>query len=135
MTDRDPHDPPDPTPGPDPAHQQQPQGIPLVMTHAMKADLRARGLSDEEIANLTPEQAHEKLNGGNVSSATLSPPAADRVYSEAVGLALFKYAKPGNLVSLRAFVEKRAELSPFTITPHQLNGNLDNLIDQAYQVA
>src|SRR5262249_41163012 len=36
--------------------------VPFLITDAMKDALRARGLSDEEIAQLTPERAHEILN-------------------------------------------------------------------------
>jgi hypothetical protein len=57
---------------PDPPHVR-PQDIPFVITHAMKEALRARGMSDDEIANLTPQQAHEishKPNGGAPSSAS-----------------------------------------------------------------
>ena len=42
--------------------------VPFMITQAMKQELRALGLSDDEIANLTPEQAHERLkkpNGGD----------------------------------------------------------------------
>jgi len=33
-----------------------------MITHAMKDQLRGRGLSEDQIANLTPEEAHEILN-------------------------------------------------------------------------
>jgi hypothetical protein len=36
-------------------------GIPFMITHAQKEALHARGLSDEEIARLTPQRAHEIL--------------------------------------------------------------------------
>src|SRR6516225_8065709 len=36
-------------------------GIPFLITQKMKTALRARGLTDEEIAQLTPKQAHEIL--------------------------------------------------------------------------
>jgi hypothetical protein len=39
-------------------------GIPAFITQAQKAALRARGLADEEIKNLKPEEAHKILNGG-----------------------------------------------------------------------
>jgi hypothetical protein len=42
--------------------------VPFMITQAMKQELRAQGLSDNEISNLTPEQAHERLkksNGGD----------------------------------------------------------------------
>jgi hypothetical protein len=36
--------------------------VPLMMTHDMKRRLRAYGLSDQEIAHLTPQRAHEILD-------------------------------------------------------------------------
>src|SRR5262245_42076919 len=48
---------PEPTPGAS-------QGIPLMITGAMRATLRARGMSDDEIKNLRPEQAWEILESG-----------------------------------------------------------------------
>ena len=36
--------------------------VPFVITNAMKARLREIGLTDEEISQLTPSQAHERLN-------------------------------------------------------------------------
>jgi hypothetical protein len=38
------------------------QGIPFMVTKAMKAELRARGVSDEQIAEMTPRQAWNILN-------------------------------------------------------------------------
>jgi len=49
-------------------------GIPLVMTNVMKAQLRLRGYSDEQIANLTPQEAHDILDT-NVKTAQDAPPA------------------------------------------------------------
>jgi hypothetical protein len=63
------------------------------------------------------------------------PPGPDRIQIEAFVLALFKHAAAGNYVSLRAFFEDNANRPPFNITPIKLNGNLDALINQAYQVA
>ena len=37
-------------------------GIPFLITKAMKALLREIGLTDEEIRQLMPAQAHERLN-------------------------------------------------------------------------
>jgi hypothetical protein len=42
-----------------------PPGIPFVITLAMKEALRARGKSDDEVASLTPAQAHEILRKPN----------------------------------------------------------------------
>ena len=36
-------------------------GIPFVMTRAMKEALRSRGLSDDDIAEMTPVEAHKLL--------------------------------------------------------------------------
>jgi putative DNA primase/helicase len=36
--------------------------IPFMITHEMKEQLRGRGLSDDQIANLTPQEAHEILD-------------------------------------------------------------------------
>jgi len=47
------------TPGP--ASDPDIPGIPFLITQAMKAALRTRGYNDEEIAQLTPKQAHEIL--------------------------------------------------------------------------
>jgi hypothetical protein len=33
----------------------------FMITHAQKADLRGRGYADDEIAALTPQQAHDIL--------------------------------------------------------------------------
>jgi Family of unknown function (DUF5906)/RepB DNA-primase from phage plasmid len=42
-------------------------GIPAFITQAQKAALRARGLSDEDIRNIKPEEAQKILNGGGTS--------------------------------------------------------------------
>jgi hypothetical protein len=36
-------------------------GIPFMITQAMKAALHARGLTDDEIAEIEPAKAHEIL--------------------------------------------------------------------------
>ena len=51
-------------------------GIPAFITQAQKAALRARGLTDEEIKNLKPEEAHKLLNGGG------TPPEPNRAWAE-----------------------------------------------------
>jgi hypothetical protein len=40
-----------------------PSGIPFVITHVMKARLRELGYPDDQIATLTPAEAHAALNG------------------------------------------------------------------------
>jgi hypothetical protein len=37
-------------------------GVPFMMTHAMKEDLRRRGFSDEQIADMPPSEAHTILD-------------------------------------------------------------------------
>jgi hypothetical protein len=49
----------DPTPEPDAATTAS---VPFLITNAMKARLREIGLTDDEISQLTPAQAHERLN-------------------------------------------------------------------------
>jgi len=51
-------------------------GIPAFITQAQKAALRARGLSDDDLLNITPEEAHKLLNGGG------TPPKPDRAEAE-----------------------------------------------------
>ena len=51
-------------------------GIPSQITHAMRAALHARGLTDEEIAQLKPEEAQKILNGGG------PPPHPNRAEAE-----------------------------------------------------
>jgi hypothetical protein len=52
--------------GENPAHPQgaaspQPSGIAFVITHAQKMKLREGGFSDEQISNMTPQQAHDAV--------------------------------------------------------------------------
>src|SRR5262249_16218334 len=51
-------------------------GIPAFVTETQKAALRARGLSDEDLLNITPEQAHKILNGAG------TPPEPHRAEAE-----------------------------------------------------
>jgi hypothetical protein len=51
-------------------------GIPFLITQAMKAALHARGLTDEEITILKPEEAQKILNGGG------APPKPNRNEAE-----------------------------------------------------
>jgi hypothetical protein len=41
--------------------EAQSEGIPFVITNAMKVKLRAYGFTDEAISNMTPQEAHEEL--------------------------------------------------------------------------
>src|SRR5262249_22877411 len=51
-----------------------PTGIPLMLTHAMKAALRALGYTEEKILHLTPEQGHKILSKPNTAT---TPPAEE----------------------------------------------------------
>jgi hypothetical protein len=50
-------------------------GVPFMITRTMKEALRARGMSDDEIANLTPSQAHEILQKPNGDRSPPPPPS------------------------------------------------------------
>jgi hypothetical protein len=39
----------------------QAASVPFMITHAMKAELRGRGFTDDQIRNMTPAQAHEAV--------------------------------------------------------------------------
>lgn len=65
----------------------------------------------------------------------LPPPAPDRGQIEMFVRALFKHATTGNWVSLRAFPDQKGRNKSFRITTHKLNGNLNELIDQAFRDA
>jgi hypothetical protein len=80
--------------------------------------------------DIPPEQAQEIGNGSGQP-----PPEPNRSQIETLVRTLFKHATAGNWASLRAFIEGRTDLPPFRIVPLKLDGNLDVLIDWAYQVA
>jgi hypothetical protein len=63
---------------PPPEPEQAQQGIPFVMTHAMKAALHAHGKPDDEIDRMTPTQGYEflKANGGWPPESRSPVPAA-----------------------------------------------------------
>jgi hypothetical protein len=66
-------------------------------------------------------------------AAQLQP---DRREMETFIATLFKHATPNTSVSLRSFLDKGSkEDRPTKITTHQLNGNLDALIDKALEDA
>jgi Primase C terminal 2 (PriCT-2) len=73
----------------------------------------------------------EATSSQSVTQALAVVPRREEL--ETFVLALFKYATPGNWVSLRAFLDDRDEV--FKITPVKLNGDLDALIDRAYRDA
>jgi hypothetical protein len=119
------------------------RGLPLGsamdyrLTQAQRDALRARGLSDEDIAiftpeeaekvirNITPEQAQKFLNGGG--AAPLEP---DRDQLEIFIQGMFRHCGQGGFVSLRAFYEGNST-KPFRITPISLKGGLKFLVDAA----
>ena len=57
--------------------------IPIMITHAMKDQLRGRGLSDDCIANLTPQGAHEILNRPADNMCRPSTAASSKAPSQA----------------------------------------------------
>jgi hypothetical protein len=89
----------------------------------------AQEVPDTASESPAPEPASKPNGGGEL----LLPP--HRLHIRAFVLTLFRYATPGNWVSLRTFFEDGAGLPPFNITPVKLNGDLDALVDQAYHLA
>ena len=59
----------------------------------------------------------------------------DRGQLETFLRALFKYATPGNYISLRSFYEDRGNSKPFLIDPVKLNGNFSHICDCAFDGA
>jgi hypothetical protein len=51
----------------------EPDGIPFVITTAMKARLRGRGFTAEQLHNMTPQQAHEHLSAEPAAEASATP--------------------------------------------------------------
>jgi hypothetical protein len=52
------------------------QGIPFMVTKAMKVELRARGISDEQITNMTSQQAWETLATPGTPARGPEPPVS-----------------------------------------------------------
>ena len=73
--------------------------------------------------------------GGLIGRSDLQgkPLGPDRAQLETFVRALFKHATAGNRVSLRSFYQKTNK--PFHIISVKLNGDLDDLINQAYHEA
>jgi hypothetical protein len=137
------------------ANIQQPSelpqdGVPFVITHAMKGRMADLGYTPEEIRNMTPAQAHEALRSagltggprscdgdlrGDVMDGIDAPPlVADRAEIAPFIEALFPYADPDTTVSLRSFYEDEDEV--FEIKPVRLGeGGLDHLIDESERLA
>jgi hypothetical protein len=59
----------------------------------------------------------------------------DRSQLETFLSGLFRYATPGNFISLRSFYEDRGALKPFLIDPIKLNGNFSHICDCAFDGA
>jgi hypothetical protein len=75
------------------------------------------------------DEGHIEQDGvGRRASAALEP---DRSQLEAFISALFRYATPGNYVSLRSFYEDRGNSKPFLIDPIRLNGSFFALCESA----
>jgi hypothetical protein len=101
---------------PPPGPEQSSQGIPFVMTNAMKQALRDRGLSEEEIANLTPAEAHEILGRPN-SGGQPTPGINGGSQSPAnnIPVAFLERLRPGGPRLLTAIVP---DGKPTTFTAH-----------------
>src|SRR5262245_7372824 len=97
-------------------------GIHAFMTSAMKADLRACGFSEEQLAELTPQEGDEILD----AARWLEP---DRNQIEIFVEALFRYCNSEGVVSLRSFYQD--DNKPFNIMPTSLKGGLQFLIEAA----
>jgi P4 family phage/plasmid primase-like protien len=91
--------------------------------------------SKPEPERAVTEPQQELPPGEKPTTRDQQPPTPNRDQIEMLVLALFKHATPGNWVSLRSFFEGRANLPPFRITPHKLNGDLNVLIDLAFREA
>jgi hypothetical protein len=83
------------------ASEEDAASVPFMLTRAMKDGLRARGYSDEQIRNMTPEEAHDILAGSNKQRAEAD--AKRKADEELKGLGL---DKPPQEVSEK---EKRSE--------------------------
>jgi hypothetical protein len=59
---------------PEAAPPVTPAGIPFMITHAMKEDLRDLGFTDDQIANLTPAEAHAIMATQAVPETPPTPP-------------------------------------------------------------
>src|SRR6516165_3239970 len=108
---------------PPPGREQSSQGIPFFITNAMKEALRGRGLSREEIENLTPEQAHEILdtpNGGGqpppgIDGGSQSPPEPNNV-----SVTFLERLRPGGGWLLTAIVPDGATTTITAYTKNQI---------------
>jgi Protein of unknown function (DUF3987) len=103
--------------------------IPFVMTNAMKAALRERGLTDDAIAEMTPGEAHKLL--GNGADHATDPLEPDRNQLEIFVDAMFRHAGTQGFVSIRSFYEDDGASKPFRISPTSLKGGLRFLMDVA----
>jgi hypothetical protein len=96
-------------------------GIHAFMTNAMKSDLRACGFSEQQLAQLTPQEGDEIL-----AVATWLEPDRDQI--EIFVEALFRDCDSEGVVSLRSFYQDDANHS-FHIMPTSLKGGLKFLIE------
>jgi hypothetical protein len=90
------------------------EGVPFVLTHAIKEALRAHGMSADEIDNITPTQAHEflKSNGGWPPEADKEPPPEpNHDEAEQAPPDQFDWAAHTEAVVADIFDEPNAEMS------------------------
>jgi uncharacterized protein DUF3987 len=120
---------------------KSPDGIPFMLTRQMKAALRARGFSAEQIHDMTPAQAHDYLAQAKKRvdcGAVRIELKPDRGQIETFVQALFRCAGTDGFVSMRAFSETDSKRF-FRISPTALTGGLDFLVevaaDDAYRAA
>src|SRR5262249_39774097 len=94
--------------------ESEQEGVPFVMTHAMKAALHARGKSKNEIDHMTPTQGHEflKANGGWPPEADKEPPPEpDHDEAELAPPDQFDWIAHTEAVVADIFDEPNAEMS------------------------
>jgi len=84
-----------------------------MITQEMKAALRARGMSEDQIANLTPQQAHQKLNSGGALHEHKHEPEPEPEQRTGISSAFLEKLRPGGPWVLTAIVP---DGKPTTIT-------------------
>jgi hypothetical protein len=122
-------------------HRVNAQGLPIFVLELSdllngddEADWDAVNDNAEELASLIEPAPDDALEEAPNTAPRQSSPETDRSQIETFVLTLFKHATPGNWASLRIFHDGR-EAPPVRIKPVKLNGNLDILINQAFNDA
>jgi hypothetical protein len=119
----------------DAADQSAANGIPFVMTIAMKAALRERGYSDGDIERMTPADARKIIgNGAGGAHPVLLEPDSAQI-ELFVNVMFRRAAGARGFVSVRAFYEDRGGKDAFRISTAPVKDGLANLIEVAIDVA